>query len=899
MFFIFWVFLLSTTSFAGNNQLSSKKQDVPFDANEVIERVSHHQNEPRFSNFETGEFLIDTSFVYVPNPLCQMSPSIAFDGTNYLVVWDDDRNSDDFNIYGVRVNQAGFILDPGGIVISNAIHDQQFPSVTFDGSNYLVVWHDDRDYEFCDIYGARVNQAGVVLDPDGFVVSTGIYDDMFPCITSDGNNLFVVWQDMRNDNCDIYGARITQTGILIDSSGIAISVAADSQAFPAISFDGTNYFVVWQDCRNGFSVIYGARINSFGIVLDTGGIILAGTPYLQRNPSVAFDGINYLVVWDDYRYRTRGIYGTRVTQAGIVLDTNGICISLAGMDRICPSVNFDGTNYFVVWQDYRNHNWDIYGARVNQGGIVLDPEGIAIDTVTNEQRYSSLAFDGTNYLVVWEDFRSGFNWDIYGTRVSQMGSVIDMNGFILSAEVNFQYSPVGAFDGTNYLVAWEDRRNGLDSDVYGARVNPTGIILDSISIAISTAADWQGNPSVAFDGTNYLVVWDDWRSGDHLDIYGARINQTGLILDPEGIIISAALNTQGYPSVTFDGINYFVVWVDYRSGDTSDIYGTRINQAGIVLDPDGIAISTATNYQWNPSLIFDGINYFVVWDDRRNDYGDLYGARVNQAGVVIDTNGIIISATTGSQRSPAISFDGTNYFVVWQDIRSGDFDIYGARVNLGGIVLDTNGIVISNAPGEQMIPSVTFDGTDYLVVWEDWINYDEWNIIGAKVNTSGIVVDTFPVSTQTGDQFVPTLARGAGNQVLIIYSGWADFINTHPVKTYRIWGKFYPFVGIEEENSKLKMQSTKLLEIQPNPFKNITQIKYNVKSRGDAEIKIYDITGKIVKSFSSNNQQLITNNCLVWDGNDNSGKVLPAGVYFCTLKVSKGTAETKQIIILK
>ncbi|MEO0099652.1 MAG: hypothetical protein ABIK99_03575 [candidate division WOR-3 bacterium] len=39
------------------------------------------------------------------------------------------------------------------------------------------------------------------------------------------------------------------------------------------------------------------------------------------------------------------------------------------------------------------------------------------------------------------------------------------------------------------------------------------------------------------------------------------------------------------------------------------------------------------------------------------------------------------------------------------------------------------------------------------------------------------------------------MAHGIGNQFLITYSGWTDYINTHPANTMRIWEKFYPFIG--------------------------------------------------------------------------------------------------------
>jgi hypothetical protein len=102
--------------------------------------------------------------------------------------------------------------------------------------------------------------------------------------------------------------------------------------------------------------------------------------------------------------------------------------------------------------------------------------------------------------------------------------------------------------------------------------------LDCAGIPISTAASGQEYPSVAYDGANYLVVWDDHRSG----ICGARVSPAGSVLDPAGIPISAL--TDGAPKVTFDGTNYVIVWDDFRGSSSADIYGARVTPAGTVLD---------------------------------------------------------------------------------------------------------------------------------------------------------------------------------------------------------------------------------------------------------------------------------------------------------------------------
>ena len=69
---------------------------------------------------DDGEFLIDTNSTLAPAPYNQVEPAIAFDGANFLVVWEDYRSGSDCDVYGARVTPAGTVLDPQGFVISQA-----------------------------------------------------------------------------------------------------------------------------------------------------------------------------------------------------------------------------------------------------------------------------------------------------------------------------------------------------------------------------------------------------------------------------------------------------------------------------------------------------------------------------------------------------------------------------------------------------------------------------------------------------------------------------------------------------------------------------------------------------------------------------------------------------------
>jgi hypothetical protein len=812
---------------------STQVKDVSFNVNEVINQVStRHSPLPKYQSQIsdlTDEFLIDTNIVFLPALGRQWYPSVACDGTNYLVVWDDTR-SNAYDIYLTRVNHDGIILDSAGVDISTASNYRLYLSVAFDGTNYLFVWVDDRN-DSIDIYGARVTQSGDVLDPDGIPISTAPNWQSRPSVAFDGTNYLVVWQDQRYYDWNIYGTRVTQTGVVLDTNGIAISTTTGYQYSPALAFDGTNYLVVWQDYRNGTfnDDIYGSRVTQSGIVLDPKGIAISNATESQEFPKIAFDGTNYFVVWRDERSDYWDIYGARVNQSGVVLEPAGIGISTGLYLEWNPSVSFDGTNYLVVWEDRRSLPSDIYGSRVSQDGIVLDTNGIAISTAENTQEFPSVTFAGENYFIVWEDSRNGYNKeDIYGARIDQSGIVLDSNGILISNSVYSEYSPSVAFDGTNYLTVWEDRRIRDTSNIYGTRVSQSGVTLDPNCIAISIATGEQSTPAVAFDSTNYLVVWEDRRTG-YSDIYGARVTPTGFVLDPEGIGVSTAEGGQGSPSIAFDGTNYMVVQEDGRNG-YSDIYSARVNQEGIVLDPNGIAISLSVNELWHPSIAFDGTNNLVVWTWTNwgiFDSSDIYGVRVSQEGLVLDSISIPISTSEGQQEFPSVAFDGINYFVVWQDNRNGYSDIYGARINLAGVTLDPNGIAIATATNDQNYPSVVFDGTNYLVLWEDHRGGGSYSdIYGARVNPSGATIDSFIVSKQEGSQASPALAHGSGNQVLVTYSGWTGEYQGKIYNTTHIWGKFYPFVpGISEENSKVKIQSTKLLEVHPNPARSFLAVR--------------------------------------------------------------------------
>jgi hypothetical protein len=109
----------------------------------------------------------------------------------------------------------------------------------------------------------------------------------------------------------------------------------------------------------------------------------------------------------------------------------------------------------VVWQDDRNIDYDIYGARIDLEGNVLDPEGFPISAGEGWEASPTVAWDGNNFLVAWADDRNTGVSTIYGIRVTTQGEILDGTGFQISYEEIRTVAPSVTFNGSNYLVAWE------------------------------------------------------------------------------------------------------------------------------------------------------------------------------------------------------------------------------------------------------------------------------------------------------------------------------------------------------------------------------------------------------------------------------------------------------------
>lgn len=86
-----------------------------------------------------------------------------------------------------------------------------------------------------------------------------------------------------------------------------------------------------------------------------------------------------------------------------------------------------------------------------------------------------------------------------------------------------------------------------------------------------------------------------------------------------------------------------------------------------------------------------------------------------------------------------------------------------------------------------------------------------------------------------------------------------------------------------------------LLINYPNPFNPTTTIEFKVRGDNPINLNIFDIYGHKVATLING---IPSSNKLIWNGKNNQGRVVPAGIYFARLE-SGNTIMNKKMIILK
>lgn len=154
-----------------------------------------------------------------------LAPAVACDGGSvFLIVWQQGRryySAQEGDIYGIRAEASGRLLDAAPFAISTAPGSQERPRVAYQDGAFLVVWEDDR-HGHLDVYGARVSPAGRVLDPAGLRITEDLASQAGPVVTGYDGRFVVVFQSSASGRYELRATEVSSAGGVTRPDGVAL-----------------------------------------------------------------------------------------------------------------------------------------------------------------------------------------------------------------------------------------------------------------------------------------------------------------------------------------------------------------------------------------------------------------------------------------------------------------------------------------------------------------------------------------------------------------------------------------------------------------------------------------------------------------------------------------------------
>lgn len=412
-------------------------------------------------------------------------PRIACDSKGHVyVVWQDNRDGK-FDIYFNYSSDNGATWQADDIKITTTPPGTNYcnsPEIACDddGSVYIV-WVDGRDFGAPNIYFNHSSNYGADWHSDIRLSTTNGPETPFaehPQVSCDTNgNVYVTWRDNRNNSWDIYFDRSTDYGTNWLSDDMRLDSGTGTSGFPQITCnDQGSVYVVWDDYRNGQGDIYLNSSQDYGATWQAQDIRLdSDLPYpgISSSPQMSADEAGHVyVVWHDSK--ASQIYYNYSSDYGINWQASDIALCSVAYTTVgCPEIaSDDNGNVYVVWDDYRNNHADIFLNRSSDYGVNWLTNEVRLDTDKpqwGESNYPMITCNAQGKVyAVWYDYRNG-NYDIYCNRSLNYGSTWKLNDIRVDHDTpttGYSFWPQVVTDsvGTVY-VAWQDNRNGTD-DIY-------------------------------------------------------------------------------------------------------------------------------------------------------------------------------------------------------------------------------------------------------------------------------------------------------------------------------------------------------------------------------------------------------------------------------------------------
>jgi hypothetical protein len=379
--------------------------------------------------------------------------------------------------------------------------DQWDPQIVEHGGSFFSVWADRRDIDYSQPWPYLGN------------------DNVYFSSSSDG----LVWGDGLLNNNDI---RVDDGTKYSNANSPDLAVNTGGRLYVAYTDDrnGDNdTFVTWSD--DGGQIWGDGHINGNDIRINDDTVV---NGFEQLNPviTVAPNGTVF-TAWEDERNGNFDIFvGVSVDGGSSWMNFGPVNDDVVSATQRNPAIAATNSMVYLVWDDDRNGNEDIYFSfSADGGGTWSTNVRVDDDLGATPQMYPAITVDSLGMITVaWVDNRSGGNApDISSTNSLDGGTtwgdgILNGNDLMINdpgSQSAMQGGPSLAADTTVYSV-FHDDRNGATPDVFFSKFNSS---LDSWSSPDDQVNDplfeseFQDSPEIAIDSTTVSVIWRDARLG--------------------------------------------------------------------------------------------------------------------------------------------------------------------------------------------------------------------------------------------------------------------------------------------------------------------------------------------------------------------------------------------------
>lgn len=336
-------------------------------------------------------------------------------------------------------------------------------SIAASGNDVHLLWYDKRGGTYNQIYYKRSSDGGITWSADTQFTNNTWYITGYPSIVVSGLAVYAVWVYNHNAQGIIYYKRSTDGGISWSPITDA-QIGSLSLYYPSTAVSNSVLHISTSNLVPGR--IFYSRSQIGGIGWNST-VALSTIPSVSFFSSIAASDALINIVWQDIRDNSE-IYYMRSADNGVSWGTETRLTNNSGNSNY-PSAASSGSFVHIAWQDNRDGNYEVYYKRSINGGLSWEAD-TRLTNNSDSSYYPSIYSSGSNVHVVWQDYRNG-NWEIY-YKISTDGGVSWSADTRLTNNSASSINPSVTVSNTSVYIAWSDNRDG-NYEVYFKR-NPTG-----------------------------------------------------------------------------------------------------------------------------------------------------------------------------------------------------------------------------------------------------------------------------------------------------------------------------------------------------------------------------------------------------------------------------------------